>query len=268
MRNSMRDAGLTEAIRAAGGVSELARQIGIAQPSVSNWARVPAERVLSVEAATGIDRKLLRPDLYAAPEFATAEAMSVQADEIAEARAHEYALLAALLARAPNAPLLASLSRLRGDATPLGVIHAALGQAASETAVESAEREYFDLFIGLGRGELLPYGSYYLTGMLHERPLARLRADLAELGIERTDGNAEPEDHAATLCEIMSGLLSGRLPAPEGSDQKIFEKHLAPWIGRFFADLERADAAKLYRHVGALGRAFVEIEIEAFALPS
>ncbi len=67
---------------------------------------------------------------------------------------------------------------MRGDATPLGVAHAALAQAASETTVERVEREYFNLFIGLGRGELLPYGSYYLTGFLHERPLARLRADL------------------------------------------------------------------------------------------
>ena len=60
----MRDAGLEEAIRAVGGVSELARQIGISQPSVSNWTRVPAERVPLVEAATGVNRKILRPDLF------------------------------------------------------------------------------------------------------------------------------------------------------------------------------------------------------------
>jgi TorA maturation chaperone TorD len=148
------------------------------------------------------------------------------------------------------------------------VAHAGLAQAASEASTEQVEREFFDLFIGIGRGELLPYGSYYLTGFLHERPLARLRGDLAPLGIERADGNAEPEDHAATLCEIMSGLLNGRLPAPAGTDQQIFEKHLAPWMGRFFADLERAEAANLYRHVGAVGRLFMDIEAEAFALPS
>jgi len=134
--------------------------------------------------------------------------------------------------------------------------------------VEQVEREFFDLFIGLGRGELLPYASYYLTGFLYERPLARLRADLAPLGIERSEGNAEPEDHAAILCEIMSGLISGRLPAPDGTDQQMFEKHLAPWIGRFFADLERAQAARFYRHVGALGRVLIDIETEAFALPA
>ena len=189
-------------------------------------------------------------------------------DDIALARSQEYALLATLLARAPDAKLLNSLASLRGDATPLGVAHAALAQAASETTVERVEREFFNLFIGLGRGELLPYASYYLTGFLHERPLARLRGDLAPLGIERAEGNNEPEDHAATLCEIMAGLVSGRLPAPQGTDQQIFEKHLAPWIGRFFADLERAEAANLYRRIGTLGRVFMEVETEAFALPS
>jgi len=259
----MRDPGLEEAVRAVGGVSELARQIGISQPSVSNWSRIPAERVLIVEAATGIDRKVLRPDLYGQPE------QNQQApDDVAAARAQEYALLATLLGRAPDAKLLESLTGLRGDATPLGVAHAALAQAASETTVERVEREYFNLFIGLGRGELMPYASYYLTGFLHERPLARLRADLGPLGIERTEGNCEPEDHAATLCEIMAGLVSGRLPAPEGTDQQIFEKHLSPWIGRFFADLERAEAADLYRRIGTLGRVFIEVETEAFSLPS
>jgi TorA maturation chaperone TorD len=66
----------------------------------------------------------------------------------------------------------------------------------------------------------------------------------------------------------MAGLLSGQLPAPAGTDQKIFEAHLAPWIGRFFADLERAEVASLYRRVGTLGRVFMDIETEAFALPS
>ena len=117
-----------------------------------------------------------------------------------------------------------------------------LAEAAANARAPQVEREFFDLFIGLGRGELLPYGSYYLTGFLHERPLARLREDLATLGIERVEGQAEPEDHAAILCEIMSGLAGGSLAAPAGSDRQIFERHLAPWIGRFFHDLEHAGA--------------------------
>jgi TorA maturation chaperone TorD len=259
----MRDTGLDEAIRAAGGVGALARKIGISQPSVSNWSRIPAERVLTIEAATGVDRSVLRPDLYS-----ERQPRGGDLDEIDAARAQEYMLLAALLARAPDQALLDRLASLRGDASPLGVAHAALAEAASRATAERVEREYFDLFIGLGRGELLPYGSYYQSGFLHERPLARLRADLSRFGIERADGQAEPEDHAAILCEIMAGLIDGRLGAEPGADRELFEKHLSPWIGRFFADLEQAEAAGFYRNVGTLGRLFVDIETEAFALPA
>jgi TorA maturation chaperone TorD/DNA-binding transcriptional regulator YdaS (Cro superfamily) len=258
----MRDLGLDEAIRVAGGVGALARKIGISQPSVSNWSRVPAERVLSVEAATGVHRAVLRPDLYEDTPAAAG------VDEIDAARAQEYALLSVLLARAPDAALLARIAELRGDASPLGLAHAALAEAASRASVERVEREYFDLFIGLGRGELLPYGSYYLSGFLHERPLARLRADLLKLGIERAAGQAEPEDHAAILCEIMARLVGRRFEASDSADRELFEQHMRPWIGRFFADLERAEAADFYRRIGTLGRVFIEIESDAFALPS
>jgi TorA maturation chaperone TorD len=254
----MSDQGLQEAIRAVGGVTELARRIGISQPSVSNWTRVPAERVLAVEAASGVGRATLRPDLYG--ENAV--------DDVELARAREYALLATLLTRAPDGALLEQLSGLHGEATPLGLAHAALAEAASRTDTTKVEREFFDLFIGIGRGELLPYASYYLTGFLHERPLARLREDLARFGIARAEGVAEPEDHAGILCEIMSGLAGGQLPAPDDASRTIFEKHMAPWIGRFFADLENAEAANFYRRVGTIGRLFFEIESEAFALPS
>jgi TorA maturation chaperone TorD len=255
------DAGLLQAIRAVGGVTELARRIGISQPSVSNWARVPAERVLAVEAVTGISRNVLRPDLYGEDKETTV-------DEVDLARAREYALLATLLARAPDQATLERVSELRGDATPLGLAHMALADAAAKADPAKIEREFFNLFIGMGRGELLPYGSYYLSGFLQERPLARLRDDLAAIGIVRSEGIVEPEDHAAILFEIMAGIIGGAFSAPKGSDQQIFEKHLAPWIGRLFSDLEHADSADFYRHVGALGRVFFEIETEAFALPA
>ncbi len=260
----MRDPGLDEAIRAAGGVGALARKIGISQPSVSNWSHIPAERVLSVEAATGVSRVTLRPDLYAQPHSAGGG----DCDEVEALRAQEYALLSALLMRAPDQALLDRIATLRGDATPLGLAHAALAEAASRSRADVVEREFFNLFIGLGRGELMPYGSYYLTGFLHERPLARLRESLARLGIERAAGQAEPEDHVAILCEIMAGLASRRFQAPAASERELFEAHLSPWIGRFFADLERSEGADFYRSVGTLGRVFVEIETEAFALPS
>jgi TorA maturation chaperone TorD len=263
----MREPGLEEAIRAVGGVSELARRLGIAQPSVSNWERVPAERVASVEEATGVDRARLRPDLFAVR--APAETI----DDVDAARAQEYALLATLLARAPDRDLLAGLARLKSDASPLGAAHAKLAEAARRADAARLEREYFNLFVGVGRGEVLPYGSYYLTGFLHERPLARVRSDLAELGIARAEEQCEPEDHIAILCEVMAGLAGGSFAANAGDERRrtekqFFDKHLAPWARRFFADLERAEAADFYRAVAAVGTTFIDIETEAFALPS
>jgi len=254
----MREANLDRAIDAAGGVAQLARKIGIAQPSVSNWTRVPAARVIAVETATGVSRQELRPDLYPRSE-------NTMVDPLDAARGREYALLASLLSCAPSDALLAEIAQCGGDETPLGRAHAALATAASDTTASAVEREYFELFIGLGRGELLPYGSYYLTGFLNERPLSRLRADLAALGIERVESNLEPEDHAGTLCEIMAGLAAGRFPASEKSQREFFEKHVAPWMGLLFADLKQATHASFYRPVGALGRLFLEIEAKAFA---
>ncbi|MGC2203289.1 MAG: Cro/CI family transcriptional regulator [Stellaceae bacterium] len=251
------DAGLEEAIRAVGGVTELARRIGISQPSVSNWSRVPADRIVAVEAATGVTRAVLRPDLYADATDAF--------DDTAVARSQEYALLAALLAHAPDAQMLKRLAAIESDGTPLGLAHEGLAGAAAEKDPVAVAREYFDLFIGVGRGELLPYGSYYLTGFLHERPLARLRADLVDLGIERIESQCEPEDHAAILCEIMAGLVAGEFAASVEQQRRFFERHLGPWMARFFADIESAEVADFYRPVGTIGRLFIEIETEAFA---
>lgn len=183
-------------------------------------------------------------------------------------RARVYALLATLLVCAPDRALLDRLGGLGTDGTTLGEALGALGEAARAARAEAVEREFHDLFIGLARGELLPYASYYLTGFLHERPLAKLRGDLAALGVERADGVAEPEDHIATLCEVMAGLIDGSLGEGAEQDRPFFERHLRPWAERFFADLEQAEAAQFYRAVGRLGRTFIGIETEAFALPA
>ena len=241
----MTDGGFEEEIRATGS---------------ANRSRIPAERVLTVEPVTGIARVIPRLDLCGENHQATG------VNETDLARAQEYALLAALLTRAPDKAFLQQLAELRGYPTLLGVAHVDLAEAAAGAAAGEVEREFFELFIGIGRGELMPYGSYYIAGFLHERPLARLREDLAVLGIERVEGQYESEDHAAILCEIMSGIAGRRFPAPAGADRQMFEKHLAPWIGRFFTDLERAGAADFYRRVGTLGRVFIDIESEAFAL--
>src|SRR5438552_3371925 len=155
---TMRDSGLEQAIKAAGGVASLARGIGIAQPSVSAWSRIPAERVLVVEALTQVARNILRPDLYGASEDQVATNSEI--DEIDHLRAAEYGLLSLLLGKAPDADTLARVAQLKGDASDLGMAHVELASAASATDDHAANKEFFDLFIGLGRGELLPYASY------------------------------------------------------------------------------------------------------------
>lgn len=181
-------------------------------------------------------------------------------------RAEHYDLLATLLGRPPGPALLDALSGVNGGSGALGGPLAALGRAAVETNPVALEREFFALFVGVGRGELLPYASYYLTGFLNERPLARVREDLARLGIERGEAMCEPEDHLAILLEVMAGLSAGRFEAEPGAQAEFFARHVEPFAGRFFADLERAKAGRFYHAVGALGRAFIAIETEAFAM--
>jgi TorA maturation chaperone TorD len=268
----MRDSGLEQAIRAAGGVASLARAIGIAQPSVSSWSRIPAERVLAVEALTRVERSVLRPDLYGSAEgqglsnVSSNVSSKPEIDEIDALRAAEYGLLSLLLGKAPDTDTLARVAQLKGDASDLGIAHIELAAAATATDDRAANKEFFDLFIGLGRGELLPYASYYLTGFLHERPLARVREDLELLGIERAGPSREPEDHVAILLEVMAGLARGGFEAEFTEQARFFERHLKPWAARMFADLEMSQTAKFYRAVGRVGRVFMELESEAFAL--
>jgi TorA maturation chaperone TorD len=265
-----RDEGLVLAIHAAGSISALARGLGISQPSVSSWTRVPAERVAAVESFTGISRDRLRPDIFGIATMMQSEAaqgVTAEIDETDQARADEYRLLATLLARPPTAEVLAAVATIAGNPSPLGMAHIGLGQAAAEANVTDIGREYFNVFVGVGRGEVLPYASYYLTGFLHERPLARVREDLVRLGIERREGVHEPEDQLATMLEVMAGLIGGDFRAPVAEQKHFFERHLKPWAARCFADIQVAESAKFYRAVAAVGRLWIEIESEAFELP-
>jgi TorA maturation chaperone TorD len=255
----MRDQGLQQAIDAAGGVAGLARKLGIAQPSVSNWTKVPPERVIAIEGLTGVSRDVLRPDLYPADEPELAE------EDLA--RAQEYQLIGHLLRQAPTAVLLADIARIKGDPTELGLLHMSLAEAAEETDADAESREFFRLFVGVGRGELLPYGSYYLTGFLHERPLARVREDLARLGIERQEGLFEPEDHIGILFDIMAGLAARRFGDGLKDEKAFFSRHVAPFAGRLFADLESCAETHFYKAVARVGAAFTAIETQGFALP-
>ena len=183
-------------------------------------------------------------------------------------RADLYDFLAALLAAPPDLRLLRKCAGLTGDDSPLGRGIATLSKLAQVAVPSSVEREFNDLFIGLGRGELLPYASFYLTGFLNEKPLAALRRDMAAASLARADNVFEPEDNIASLMEMMAGLIEGRFgpPAPVARQREFFNRHIAPWAGHFFADLEGAKGSVFYAPVGAIGRAFMAIEKEAFRL--
>ncbi len=189
-------------------------------------------------------------------------------------RSRFYALLSRLLARPMDADALAFVRSLTGDESDgdesdLGRAVNSLGQLAVRTTQMAAEDEYSVLFYGMGAGgELTPYGSYYLTGFLHEKPLADLRRDLRDLGVERSEDVTEPEDHIAFLCEVMHGLITGAFGEPAGlaGQRAFFDKHIAPWGARCFADIEGAKSAVFYMPVGTVGRLFLAIEADAFRL--
>src|SRR6056297_909695 len=183
-------------------------------------------------------------------------------------RADLYNLLGVLLARPPKLELLDQVERLEGDETPLGRAVDALARLAKRTTEQAAEREFNALFIGLGRGELLPYASYYMTGFLNEKPLAVLRTDMARLRITRAENVFEPEDNIASLCEMMAGMITGRFGAPADLQvqKDFFSRHIGPWAEHFLSDLEGAKSSVFYASVCSVGRAFMEIEREAFRM--
>ncbi|MFN7189931.1 MAG: molecular chaperone, partial [Rhodospirillales bacterium] len=179
---------------------------------------------------------------------AAVEAEEIEIDEDELLRAQWYALLGELLAQAPDEAFLARLAALGGDDSELGGHVAALAKTAQRTTVEQVREEFHDLFIGLSHGELLPYASYYLTGFLHEKPLANLRGAMAELGIVRASNRPEPEDHIASLYETMAGLIVGAFgkPASLSTQRAFFAAHIAPWAEKLFAELAAAKSARLY----------------------
>lgn len=183
-------------------------------------------------------------------------------------RADLYNFLGLMLSGPPDQILLDQCAGLSGDDSALGKAIGGLSRVAKATKPKKVESEFNALFVGLGRGELLPYASYYLTGFLNEKPLATLRTDMAVRGITRAPNVYEPEDNIASLMEMMGGMIVGRFGVPAAlEDQKtFFNKHIASWAGHFFADLEGAKNSVLYASLGSVGKAFIEIEREAFRM--
>lgn len=183
-------------------------------------------------------------------------------------RADLYNFLGLMLSGPPDQMLLDQCAGLSGDDSPMGQAIAGLARVAKASKPAKVESEFNALFIGLGRGELLPYASYYLTGFLNEKPLATLRSDMAARAMTRAPNVYEPEDNIASLMEMMAGMIVGRFGQPATlDDQKtFFNKHIGSWASLFFTDLEAAKNSILYASLGAVGREFMDIEREAFRM--
>lgn len=185
------------------------------------------------------------------------------------ARAGMYGLLARLLYVAPDAELLQAIAmadEMLGESA-LSEVWRDLQATSAVMNAEAAAQEYEQVFVGLGQGEVMPYLSWHLTGFLMEEPLAKLRDDLAELGLVRTAGVGEPEDHMAAICEVMRLLVAGDAqyaPATLDWQRAFFGRHLRPWYDKFSAQLEAAPSANYYRAVARLVHAFMDVEAHAF----
>lgn len=178
-------------------------------------------------------------------------------------RASAYSILAALLRGVPSLETLkhvAEFSKVEVDEDELLLSMSTLGLAAKSSDLAAVDDEYHELFIGLGRGELVPYGSWYLTGFMMEQPLSVLRDDLKTLGFERDESVIETEDHVAALCEVMALLVTENVDNDDQEQSIFFEKHISPWIGQFFDDLSKAKSAVFYRATGRFGTAFINLE--------
>ena len=183
-------------------------------------------------------------------------------------RADMYSFLASLLRSEPNEDLVKQLTNLESDDSPIGKAIKTLSKLASSLDLPTIRDEYLQIFIGVGRGEILPFASYYLTGFLKDKPLAKLRNDMKEIGIELAESVKEPEDHVASLFDMMSGLILGKFNKKFsiGEQKDFFNKHLNPWVDLLMRDIESSKIAVFYSPVGTIGREFIEIERSSFSM--
>ncbi len=178
-------------------------------------------------------------------------------------RTEIYLILSALFRSAPSEEMLDFLKTLEVEPSVSAMQQAwiSVRQAAEQAEREALDDEYQNLFIGIGRGEVMPFASWHRTGSMMEKPLADIRHDLDLLGIEREENVKEPEDHISALCEVMSMLTGGE----EGMQQAVFNKHISPWFSAFTQQVMNADSADFYKPVAQLCEAFLTLEQVRFS---
>lgn len=180
------------------------------------------------------------------------------------ARADAYAVAAYLLHTAPTAELLQWLkaSQRNGEGALAEAWNALC--AAADTSAEAVASEYDVLFVSIGKPPVSLYASWYLTGFLMEKPLALLRDDLMKLGLARPESQLDPEDSIAAELEVMRHLVL----QDHDETGAFFMRHLRPWYADFCAALEAAAQANFYKHLARFLRAFLDVELDYFALQS
>lgn len=207
-------------------------------------------------APTEVDNSFIK--ISSEAEVAAREAELAAAQD----RANLYASLGALMA-APatdeHCALLRDLPEIEQPQSPLEMSWVLVRQSAFDYSTQEINDEYHRLFIGLGRGEVVPYGSWHLTGFLMEKPLGQLRADLRKLGFERSEGVSEPEDHIASLCQAMAAIIMAE-EIDFDTERSFFNEHIASWAEGFFRAVEDASSAGFYRAVANLGKSFIDVE--------
>jgi TorA maturation chaperone TorD len=186
------------------------------------------------------------------------------------ARAEMYGLLAQLYYAPPSAELLGALRLAAAEAPDPGAFlqepwREVVGMAR-QMSCEAVNSEYQELFGGVGKPEVYLFGSHYLCGALNDKPLARLRTDLAGLGLERDDVVTETEDHLACLCEVMRYLIAGDdvAVADLSRQRDFFATHVQSWVPSLCDTLAAHPGARFYAVLAGLTRAFVSVEAQGF----
>lgn len=186
------------------------------------------------------------------------------------ARSELYGLLTLFYYAPPTAELLVQVRAAATDAPAAGALLEApwrtLVGLAREMPVEAVQSEYNALFGGIGKPEVYLYASYYLSGFLNEKPLARLRTDLARLGLARDENMSETEDHVACLCEVMRYLIAAADTKADKlkRQQEFFATHFQPWVGILCGVIESHPKARFYAALAVLTRNFMEVEAQGF----
>lgn len=188
------------------------------------------------------------------------------------ARANFYALIARLLTAGPDEALLGNLACAQpldsGADAALSQAWSALVEASNGADADAIAEEYERLFIGVGKSRVSIYAGFHGGAPAVDHPRVRMQADLAALGLARTSA-IEPEDHYAIVFDTMRVLVgggAGREPAAIAEQKRFFDRHVRPGAARFFAAVGADAKATYYRHVAALGAAFIALELESFEL--